>query len=656
MKSIKGKIIGEIIAGLLVMAVLIGGISAWLSYSSAVDSLRQTLGEAAKLSAGQVSAILQGYENIAFAAGTTEKLSDPAVSVAEKQQIIDQRVGTSDFTKGDITDVSGNSIFTNLNVSDKIYFQMAMKGETFVAEPELNMESGELTTIISAPLWENGEANTKIVGCVMFIPDAQFLNDIVRGIQVGESGSAYINNHSGTTVAHANEQVVIDMENAQEMAKTDKQLKKLAAIEYKVMNGESGFGAYSYGGKYKFAAYAPVENTDGWGIIINVMQNEFLQRTYNGIIVTLIIATILMILGTIMGVKTGKRIADPIKKCANRLELLAEGDLTSEVPEIKGNDEIAILGNATKSIVSTLNDIIFDENYLLEEMANGNFNIHSKAMEKYVGNFKLLIESLRKIKYTLNDALRQINVAADQVSGGSGQVAEVSQVLSQGAAEQASSVEELNATVYEVTDQIKKSVEKAKEAKGNTFHTKEVVLLGNEQMQKMVMAMGDISESSSKIQNIIKTIEDIASQTNLLSLNAAIEAARAGEAGKGFAVVAEEVRSLAEESAKATKDITKLISDSIARVNDGDKIATETASSLSQIVEETEKISVLIDEISTTMEEQADCMGQVSQAVEQISGVVQSNSATAEESAAASEELSGQAHKLKNLLDKFKFQ
>ncbi len=347
-----------------------------------------------------------------------------------------------------------------------------------------------------------------------------------------------------------------------------------------------------------------------------------------------------------------KKLIKPIIIINKEMMEIAGGNLSAEFNLEPDTSEIGTLTNSIISTKTFMKEMISDISLSLEKMANGNFNF--EVTTEYIGEFKQIKESMLIILDSLNDTLLQISNSSDQVASGSEQVSGGAQALSQGATEQASAIEELSATINDISDHIKNNAQNAVEATRITKKSSESVLKGNEQMQDMINAMDEISDTSNQISKIIKTIDSIAFQTNILALNAAVEAARAGSAGKGFAVVAEEVRNLASKSAQAAKNTEALIETSIKAVENGKKIADATAESLSSIVTETKKFGELINEISIASNNQASSVNQVTQGVEQIAAVVQTNSATAEQSAAASEELSGQAQMLKDLVSKFK--
>lgn len=370
-------------------------------------------------------------------------------------------------------------------------------------------------------------------------------------------------------------------------------------------------------------------------------------------IVAVLIAVAAIAVAVFLATALVRAIVPPIKEIQKGMEDIEAGDLNVQLT-YESRDELGQLASSVRGMVESLKAIIHDEDYLFSEMGNGNFNIQTRVPERYVGDFTSLLKSVEKLRDNLNSTLVQINQSADQVSAGSDQVSSGAQALSQGATEQASSVEELAATINEISNNVKTNADNAREASGKAAAVKEQAGESSRRMQEMLSAMTDISSSSGEIGKIIKTIEDIAFQTNILALNAAVEAARAGAAGKGFAVVADEVRNLAGKSADASKNTSALIEGSLHAVDRGTKIANETADALNQVVDGVQSVTVTIDHISQASDEQAQSISQVTQGIDQISSVVQTNSATAEESAAASEELSGQAQILKTLVGQFK--
>lgn len=384
-------------------------------------------------------------------------------------------------------------------------------------------------------------------------------------------------------------------------------------------------------------------------------QTESILAVMEIIVVIIIIAVI--ILSIMIGRRFGNQIADGISKpltaISERLKTFAEGDLDSEFPEHDAKDEVAEMIETARQMADKLNMIISDSGKLLNEMADGNFAIATEHEEIYTGKFNDLLVGLRNMNCKINESLRQVEETAEQVSLGSGNMAEAAQSLAEGATEQAGAVEELQATIADITANVEHTAENLQKSHADARKYADDADHSREQMHAMVEAMQRISESSMKIENIISELEDIASQTNLLSLNASIEAARAGEAGKGFAVVADQIRKLAEQSAASAVSTRELIEGSIHDVEEGNKAVALVSETLDEVIKGINDIADTSKSLSENSQSQATAMEQAEQGVNQISEVVQSNSAMAQETSATSEELSAQAETLDNLVRQF---
>lgn len=652
MKSIRKKITTSLMATVLIALIAVGSSSITLNYRSTLTTVKNMMTETTVLAAERIEQELTAYKNVAVDTGCIPQLSDENVSVNEKQAIIDARVSMHGFQRGNIINSDGHSIFDGNDYSDREYVQQAMQGNVYVSEPLISKITGELSIMVAAPIYAGGVSGSDIVGVVYFVPHETFLNDIVSSIKTSDSCHAYMLNKSGDTIADTTLET-ITTQNIEKEAAEDDSLEELAALHKNMCEGKSGFGSFRREDEDRFLAYAPVSGTDGWSVAVTALKKDYLADMYFGIIINLIVIAASILASIAVALKLSNNISIPMRACAERMKLLVQGDLTSPVPQVTGQDETAELTQSTADMVAGLNTIIRDIGYLLNEMANKNFNIQSDHHDAYVGDFQSILESMRNLKIELSNTMRQIDVAAGQVSSASEQVSVGAQSLSQGSVEQASSVEELAATITEISKSARQTASAAEEAGDYVNQAGAQLGTSVEYVKQLNTAMEKISDSSMEIAKIIGTIESIAFQTNILALNAAVEAARAGESGKGFAVVADEVRNLASKSDEAAKATKELIESSVSAVSAGTQAVDQVTDSLERTSELAGNVTVKMDIVVEEVEDQNTAIKQITEGIDQISSVVQTNSATSQQSAAASEQLSAEADSLKKLVDQF---
>ena len=530
----------------------------------------------------------------------------------------------------------------------KEYYTEAQESKkTVITEVYEDLLSGAKVFSISQPLF----ADDRFIGVVLLDIDVNIFSSIQQ------EDSRFPSLYSDILDAHGN---VMYSKNPELIGKSVSESK--SETEYRKMQEEMEKGKIFHlaekdqGGEEKRVYYIPTDVMGStWWIMLSVKQAELMAPVIRLIFVCTAFAFFaVMVLASTLYFLIKKSLK-PLEGMARVGKKVSKGDFSESISYLK-DDEIGQIGQGFKQVTENIREITSDLEEKLEELSKGNFRVDLEDEEKYQGEYRPLIDSLRNIRSQLNGTILEIQKSASEVSSTSEQVSNGAQSLSQGATEQASSVEELSASMSEIADSIKVTTKKAEDAKGLSERVGEAVTVSTGKMEEMTRAMAEITEKSTEIEKIIKTIDDIAFQTNILSLNAAIEAARAGEAGKGFAVVADEVGNLAQKSAKAAQNTGLLIEETKDAVERGAKISRETGESLSTVVERAGKINTMIFEITKETERESEGMSQLTVGMEQISAVVQTNSATAEESAAASEELSGQAAILDDLVSKFQLQ
>ena len=637
------------------IAVIMGGTAAYLTYLSAVGTMDNALPGAVKLAAAAASNDLRRYKELTEQLSYSDELISEEITAAERSAFLAEKAKELNVDICEYYALNGVCEKTGANRSGAAYFQKAAAGESYIDSPDFYDGSDEMMVYFASPVWQNGVKGSRVVGVVAIAEPQRILADITNSISVSENDVSYMLNGKGQAIAHYDAEKVKTKDCAEETAKSNPALADLVAIQVKARAGETGIGDYTYNGVKKTVAYAPIENTDGWSILIAVPFEDSASEATSAALICLVQAVCAIAVGLFVVKALTKRLTGTITVVVDRIAKFANGDVLSPMPDVNATSlELYELKDSMTRTIANTSAVIEDVNFMLGSMADGDFSVSSKAADKYVGDYAAILQSEKVIKTQLSNVLTEILNISEQVSAGSNAVSDGAQSLAQGATEQASSVEELSATIGEVARQIGESAAQAENASNLTNDAGSIMQGSVIAMTEARAAMDEISTTSRNIGKVIKAIDDIAFQTNILALNAAVEAARAGAAGKGFAVVADEVRNLSQKSAEAAKNTTALIESSIIAVEKGEKLVSTASEDFEQVAVKASEVTEIVGTLSMQFKEQAVSANQIALGIEQVASVVQMNSATSEESAAASEELSSQAGVLKELVSQFR--
>lgn len=647
--SIGTKITLLAVIPMLIIAVLLQTCSFVGGINNTLAALETSIGETADISAQAIVNQLGIYETAVREAASDEIFQNPNFNSDEATAFLEQVKERAGFQRIGYTNADGINQ-KGSDFSERQYFKDCRDTLSPVtSDPYASKDNeGALSVLFCAPIVRDGSFCRIVYGA----GDAALLSDLISSVNIGKNGENFIIDSTGSMIAHTDHSVASSLTNYIELAKTDSSLSGYAAVISEMLANKTGIVHYSKSGSNRTARYVPIEKGSGWELAVTIDPYDFITDQIIWLIVLTVCAAAVIVVSVIFIARASKRITRPLCDCKERMELLAEGDLVSEVAEHDSNDEAGALVESTRRNIRHLNSMIRHISETLENMANGDFA--GTVEGKFRGDFAPIKTSLDNIMVSMRAVLTEINETANTLSEISGQVVDTSCSLADGVKNQTAMMNEINEAFDGMKDSVRMNAENTANVVELATRTKDGIHASGSEMEKLLEAMQKMSDSSKEMQSINDVISSIAFQTHILAINASIEAASAGAAGKGFAVVASEVGTLAKKCGDSASKITALIEHTSNSISTSMKLAQTVSSSFGAVSQITDEVEQNIAEISASSEEQAACIATVAERMSTISHEVQKTSDSAAAASEISEKLKEEADSLKSHVDRFR--
>ena len=643
-RSIRTKIIGYVMAVSIVIVCLITSFMVAASFKMTDQTMLDTMQPMAKIASQNVSSNLHLLTERIYQLSQSVEiktiLQDSERDETDTETFLAERANEVEFVWIGIYHTDGSKYIGYGNAPEDIasqkYFQFLQQtGNIVIGEPA--MLDNIIQLAVGMPLKTEEDTAYYLIGSYKY----DILNDVLSNMNLGETGSAYIVNEDGVIVCDK------DMENISKGVNVYDKYPESKEMFDKAINGQTGSRKISMHDMPHYASYSPVPGTL-WSLVIDVPVEEFKKASVIMAALGVALAVGVLIIAGIVITLIVSKMTRSLRIATKRIEALSEGDLTSEVKEARTGDEIEVLTNALANTVTQLNDYISNIRFILGELSNGNYTVGTNG--EYRGDFAALKDALEIITDSLNHNMGAMKSSAKEVSQNTNLISTHTQQMRQDSDRQIEAVTRLNESTNKIVSNITTIVDSAKQVKECSDETSCKVAQSSEEMAGLITNMDEINSNMNEIKRISSMIENIAMQTNLLSLNASIEASRAGEHGRGFAVVAGQVRELAVQSANAsaqTADIIKNTSDTIRK---GVEAAKILGVSLNEIAENTSHFTDITYNLEQVIVEQQSAADDVKSDLESVDQIAGNNAETAEQTNAACEDFAKQARMLANLV------